>query len=1068
MKLAKMFVALTMGIWTASSVAAADVEYFETLQKEVVISEDYVEWLQFAPGNAGYSEYIFTHPTDAKTIFNFPDMHNSYRSTDGGANWKTVLNSDLSNRGQMSRVVGVDFSRSNENFGMAVSGAGVFTTYDKGATWSRPSALTGAISAIAVDPNNDQIWYAGSGGFWDSKGNHTTLEMPHGKKVVNSGKLYKTIDGGKSWQRLPVDIPSKAIFGEIYVNPNDSNMIFALTSYGLYKATDGKTFKKITTIEEEDGVDRDLVRDMAVHVDGDALTIVAINQVRYEVADGTVASTGGIVKSTDFGETWTSINGNLGVNYKALSESSEETAAFIRGWFPGWFKKYFGTTETYGAAIQTLPTDMLQNYERIVIDPTNPNNIYVEHNAKHSASMFIGDVWATHDGGKTWIITSRIGQGFAIDKEYWDSVGQPTDVNVKLDHVGNHYYGNQYDTQAARDLDIDIDGNVYIMYRNFVKSEDDGATWAQLDSLETPAGNWVGTGASNMPGGYIITDPYLRDPNLMFLISGENGLFKRADDAATVKPGSVAVQSIVGSPESPATIGFSPTDINTMYMTIYRQDHNGEFLKSVDGGMTWDAISRWYTLDTNMHAGMYPKNIIVEEGDETIYFSNSARLTFEVSGPTQNGDMGGVYKSTDGGYSWDRITAGLPHVGSVFGLARKSETEFYAGSTSWRSVPIKAAKMGTNTLNVWEVTGVTDATNRVYPKKIQTNSGDDIKTQDVAALAGNGIGMEQTVPNLTPNTKYYLDAVVRTEGEEVGTLYAKSLDGTVIAEADFASPGVSDAKGVFFETGDDETSVTIGVEKKTGAGEVYVDNFYLRAAGGLYKSTDAAENWVAVDTFPEVAQVNAIEIIHDKIYVTAGDEYSGGDVGGLWVSEDDGLSWEKLFEMPYVMGITVHPHYPEKMMVLVADGQANYGAINTGIYLSDDGGASWDKINKGLGNPSQVYDMSFDPDPTKLDTIWATSSGGGFYKGTISSATKNVAYAGELLLSNEDFPAGATVKLDATISDATNYTITLSSAADIKVLTSNILENDGNTVSFEFIMPNRDVDVLADFKFILK
>ncbi|OON96575.1 MAG: hypothetical protein ATN31_09480, partial [Candidatus Epulonipiscioides saccharophilum] len=1096
MKLSKIFaMAIVISSMRFSTQASeitnwATKEYCELLPIKTVISEEYVEWEQFAPGNAGYSESIFIHPTDPETIFNFPDMHNTYRSIDGGTNWHTVLNSDWSARQQMSRVYGVDFSRQDENFGMCVNWQGVYTTRDKGATWEYYNqSIPGSYSAVTVDPNDDNVWYLGSGNFWDTKGNHQTLEYPHGKNNKNAGKLYKTIDGGQTWNLMyGTGIHSKAVFSEIYVSPTDPNLIIVATSYGLYKSTDGKTFKKITTIEEEDGVDRDLVRDLAVYVDlkTHETTLYTISQMRYEIIDGTIVSKGGPIKSTDFGETWISIIGDLGLDLKTLSESSADALKFIGGWFPGFFKKYFGTNLKYWDVVETLPDNFIHNMERIVVDPTDPNKIYLQQNAKHQASMFIGDVWSTSNGGENWSIATRVGTGWTTDSDYWSSIGQDSDINVDLNYVGSTYYNDIYDTQAARDLDIDSNGNVYVMFRNFVKSTDSGETWTQLDAFETSDGNWVGTGASNLPGGYIAYDPYFRDTNLMFLISGENGLFKRMDDADTVKPGSTSIKHITGSPESPAQVAFSPTDINTMYMTIYRQDHNGEFLKSIDGGNTWNAISRWYELQSSVYDGMYPKSLMVEPSDDrTIYFSNAAGITFEVSGPEQVGDTGGVYKSTDGGYTWERNIEGLPHSSSVVSLARKSATEFYAGVPAHELVTIKNSNFnGKNTIS-WTSVGDQDADNSIGVKQIKTNTGDFIKPQTVATIIGNGIGIEQTIENLIPNTKYYLSSIVKTQAGEKGTLYAKDLSGAVISELDFNSELGSKVKGVFFETGENETSITIGAGKKEGAGEIYLDNFMLRPAGGLYISKDATKTWEADETFPDVAQVNKIVINHGKIYVGSGGSFSGGDVSGLWVSEDNGSTWNKLFEMHFVMDIEIDPYNPDRIMVLVADENTIYQPINTGIYLSHDGGQTWDKVNKGLGNPSQVYDISFDPDPEKGYRLWGNSNGGGFYQGTVlnyvapevisepdipevSSPTFSIKNVDKII---DNIDPGEIVTLSiidvALPTDPEAQEIEISIFSDFMETESKIIsiDDDAKGLSFEFEMPRKNVNVEEDFSF---
>ncbi|OON94559.1 MAG: hypothetical protein ATN31_03040 [Candidatus Epulonipiscioides saccharophilum] len=65
-------------------------DYFKTLNTEIVKSAEFVNWTQFGSGNAGYSEAVFIHPTDPNIVFNFPDMFNSYRSTDGGSTWLSL------------------------------------------------------------------------------------------------------------------------------------------------------------------------------------------------------------------------------------------------------------------------------------------------------------------------------------------------------------------------------------------------------------------------------------------------------------------------------------------------------------------------------------------------------------------------------------------------------------------------------------------------------------------------------------------------------------------------------------------------------------------------------------------------------------------------------------------------------------------------------------------------------------------------------------------------------------------------------------------------------------------
>ncbi|ONI46968.1 hypothetical protein AN642_00005 [Epulopiscium sp. SCG-B10WGA-EpuloA2] len=58
--------------------------------------------------------------------------------------------------------------------------------------------------------------------------------------------------------------------------------------------------------------------------------------------------------------------------------------------------------------------------------------------------------------------------------------------------------------------------NMYMLCRNFLKSTDGMEILGVSDAFETPNGNWVVEGASNMPGGYILQQTHILDTNLMF------------------------------------------------------------------------------------------------------------------------------------------------------------------------------------------------------------------------------------------------------------------------------------------------------------------------------------------------------------------------------------------------------------------------------------------------------------------------------------------------------------------------------------------------------------------------
>lgn len=970
-------------------------EYFKIMNEKKVKSEECVTWYQFGPGTAGDTENVFIHPTDANYVYNFPDMQNSYISVNGGKTYQSVIDYDESERfGQPVRLYALDFSKQDENFGIG-GGINFWKTTTKGKSFEKlDGGVEMPISAIAVDPNDDNIWYVGSGNFWGSKKNPRTYLHPHGISPKNPGKLWKSIDKGETFTLLEnIGIDTKAEFGKIYVYPANSNIILINTTYGLYKSVNAaKSFVKLENLEDKTGEDANLVRDFDVYYNkatGESV-IYAIRQIRYILDDEnkTVISDAAILKSINLGESWEDATGDLGINLEEIDRINKEIFAaeetrVNRDFVPIWYfspgramGKYFAGVEKFEKRYFNLPQFYVHNFSKIAIDPTNPERIYIMHNAEHEISMFIGDVWMTENDGQNWIAATRTGTGWKANKKYWDKRNQPIDVNVESQHYGDIYHAQLYTRQGARDLDIDKNGNVYVMYRTFIKSTDHGKTWKNIDSIRTPEGHFVGLGNSNLPGRYIVTDQRIQ--NKMYFISGENRLFVREEGGENYLENGVAVRNIVNSPESAAWISISPHDINIMYMCIFRQDHNGEFLRSTDGGENWSVISRIFEIpaDNRIFWRAFIKTIIVDPKDPNIiYFAMSGVPIAEPGGPQLLGDLYGIWKSIDGGFNWSRANEGLPHMPSVFNVAfapGNSEILF-ATSTAGRKVELKSPNL--NTLDGWTISNISDVS-------IVTNISKN------AARLANGASISQRITGLLPNTKYCLSAITRVCANSIGILAVTDAemvheDGIAMARAEFVNERL-DTMSIFFTTAANQTSVIIGAAAKDGV--VLVDNFTLRPAGGLFKSTNKAKTWTAVESFPEVAQALRIVSVEKtgKMYVTTGDSASEAKLGGVWVTDDEGETWNKIFEMPIVISVAIDPHNDKRMMVIVRDNFSKYDCYNCGIYLTEDDCKTWIKINKNIGNAAQVFDVSFDPHPDKADILWATSSGGGFYKGVIN------------------------------------------------------------------------------------
>jgi photosystem II stability/assembly factor-like uncharacterized protein len=122
------------------------------------------------------------------------------------------------------------------------AGGGLWRSGDFGQTWKQmggdhlPSLW---ISAIAVDPNNPQVLYMGTG---EANGN----QYGYG----GFGGLLKTADGGQTFTRIP--LPETAFYRTL-VSPADSSLVLTAAKTGLWRSADaGAHFTRTLTGEITD------------------------------------------------------------------------------------------------------------------------------------------------------------------------------------------------------------------------------------------------------------------------------------------------------------------------------------------------------------------------------------------------------------------------------------------------------------------------------------------------------------------------------------------------------------------------------------------------------------------------------------------------------------------------------------------------------------------------------------------------------------------------------------------------------------------------------------------------
>ena len=128
---------------------------------------------------------------------------------------------------------------------------------------------------------------------------------------------------------------------------------------------------------------------------------------------------------------------------------------------------------------------------------------------------------------------------------------------------------------------------------------------------------------------------------------------------------------------------------------------------------------------------------------------------------------------------------------------------------------------------------------------------------------------------------------------------------------------------------------------------------------GVYKSTDAGENWKAMG-LEETERISAIRIHPEDpnvVYVCAtGPLFHDHEARGLFKTADGGDTWEKILYVDEKTGcadMDIDPQEPEILYAAMWQFRRSAhffesGGPGSGLYRSTDGGESWEEVREGL------------------------------------------------------------------------------------------------------------------------
>jgi len=143
--------------------------------------------------------------------------------------------------------------------------------------------------------------------------------------------------------------------------------------------------------------------------------------------------------------------------------------------------------------------------------------------------------------------------------------------------------------------------------------------------------------------------------------------------------------------------------------------------------------------------------------------------------------------------------------------------------------------------------------------------------------------------------------------------------------------------------------------------------YFGGVGGGVWKTTDAGQNWAPIADKDKIVSVGAIAVAPSDanvIYVGTGEACIRGNIlrgDGVYKSTDAGKNWSfmGLRETRHIGRMIVHPRNPDVVFV-AALGHAYGPNPERGVFRSRDGGKTWDKV-LFKDEDTGAIDISFDP-----------------------------------------------------------------------------------------------------------
>ncbi|RLD50916.1 MAG: hypothetical protein DRJ05_19015, partial [Bacteroidetes bacterium] len=568
---------------------------------------------------------------------------------------------------------------SPETIYLGAATGGVWKTTDNGNNWEFMFEDVDLISIgdIAIDPNDENVIYAGTG-----EANSSSYSF------MGNG-IYKSYNGGESWEHSGLGL--SAYIGRIVVDYDNSDRVFAAAcgnlftpseERGIYRSMDaGETWERMLFVN-----DTVAAIDLVQHPENPDILYAGMwertrgLEYRHSFGEGT-----GIWKSTDGGDTWTEMTsglptGDVGRPGLAIAKSNPEVL-YVFYDMPDSEVRVYKTqnggnswTQVNDGSLYGMNSSFGWYFGQVRVHPEDENNVWVLGQTMYKST----------NGGSSWSEGTSYGVHVDHHAMYFDE----TNDRVLLGNDGGLYSSMNQGSSWTKINNLPFT-QFYAMdidYQNPDRliggTQDNNTIMTNNGGLD----NWEAILGGD--GMYCLID--YSNPNVLYAEYQWGNLYKSTD-------GGNYMDYIGWSWDDDrinwsAPLAMDPVNSDVLYFGSYR------VWKSTNGGSSWNDVSGDITKGINQYfhtvttIAVSPINnniVIAGTGDGLIHISTNAGGSWEnitngfpdrwitkvtadpfdentiyatISGFRWDEQMAHVYKSTDLGQTWESISGNLPEL----------------------------------------------------------------------------------------------------------------------------------------------------------------------------------------------------------------------------------------------------------------------------------------------------------------------------------------------------------------------------------------------------------------------